>query len=87
MSQSSSPSSTVGSRSHSISDDGGDGGASEIATLARQILAFTEGDAVALPSDANSPGNASAFEEDKSEEELRKSVREALANAPPAYDH
>jgi len=86
MSQSSTPSSTVGSP-HSLSEDGGDGGASEIATLARQILAFTEGDAVALPSDANSPGNASAFEEDKSEEELRKSVRDALTNAPPAYDH
>lgn len=60
--------SSVGSQSHSYSESGAEGGASEITALARRILELTEEDGA---------GTSSAAE--GGEDELRKSVREALA--------
>lgn len=81
-SQTSTPTgSTLGSRSQSFSDDGGDGGAAEIATLARRILEITEDgpDGVHSPAGDNKLGSAPG-----DEDVLRKSVREALQRPPPA---
>lgn len=71
----SSPSSSPGSHSQSrvSSDDAGEGGQGEIAALARRILEFTDGDG---PDDGASM--SAGGDEEKGEEELRKSVREAL---------
>ncbi|KAL5640718.1 hypothetical protein ACGC1H_001262 [Rhizoctonia solani] len=70
----SSPSTSPGShsQSHISSDDAGEGGQSEIAALARRILEFTDGDG---PEEGAS---MSAGDDDRDENELRKSVREAL---------
>ncbi|CAE6424023.1 unnamed protein product [Rhizoctonia solani] len=70
----SSPSSSPGShsQSHISSDDAGEGGQSEIAALARRILEFTDGDG---PEEGAS---MSAGDDDRDDNELRKSVRDAL---------
>jgi vacuolar protein 8 len=87
-SQASSPSSTVGSRSQSFSDDAAEGGASEIAALARRIIEITDGDqeadvSVSLPqSTPPVPAVAPAPVEAAGEEDLRKSVRDALSPRP-----
>lgn len=73
---SSSPTSTVGSHSQSYSEDG-EGGASEIAALARRIVEITDGeiaDEAPVSASPEKPGVEGGGEED-----LRKSVREALS--------
>lgn len=72
----SSPSSSPGSHSQSriSSDDAGEGGQGEIAALARRILEFTDGDG---PEEGAS---MSMGEDERGEDELRKSVREALGS-------
>ncbi|KAG8747885.1 Vacuolar protein 8 [Ceratobasidium sp. 414] len=71
----SSPSSSPGSHSQSrtSSDDAGEGGQGEIAALARRILEFTDGDGPEEGASMSAGG-----EDERGEEELRKSVREAL---------
>lgn len=92
-SQASSPTSTVGSRSQSFSDDAAEGGASEIAALARRIIEITDGDQegevstslprspppVAAEKPPTVPAEASSG---GGEEDLRKSVRDALTPRP-----
>lgn len=70
----SSPSSSPGShsQSHISSDDAGEGGQGEIAALARRILEFTDGDG---PEEGAS---MSAGDDERDDNELRKSVREAF---------
>ncbi|KAG8951230.1 Vacuolar protein 8, partial [Tulasnella sp. 408] len=62
--------SSVGSRSHSYSESGGEGGTGEITALARRILELTEGESGTHPMGTPAGG---------AEDELRKSVREAFA--------
>ncbi|QRV76454.1 vacuolar protein 8 [Ceratobasidium sp. AG-Ba] len=71
----SSPSSSPGSHSQSrtSSDDAGEGGQGEIAALARRILEFTDGDG---PEDGASMSIGG--EDERGEDELRKSVHDAL---------
>lgn len=72
-SQTSTPTgSTLGSRSQSYSDDGGDGGAAEIAALARRILELTE-DGV------QSQGTELKSGSEPRDEDLRISVHEAFS--------
>lgn len=71
----SSPSSSPGSHSQSRTsdDDAGEGGQGEIAALARRILEFTDGD-------GPEEGASMSVDDERGEEELRKSVREALGS-------
>ncbi|KAG9105879.1 Vacuolar protein 8, partial [Ceratobasidium sp. 392] len=71
----SSPSSSPGSHSQSrtSSDDAGEGGQGEIAALARRILEFTDGDGPEEGASMSAGGD-----DERGEDELRKSVREAL---------
>lgn len=69
----SSPSSSPGSHSQSrtSSSDAGEGGQGEIAALARRILEFTDGDG---------PEEGASMSMGEDDDELRKSVREALGS-------
>ncbi|KAG9046863.1 Vacuolar protein 8 [Tulasnella sp. UAMH 9824] len=68
--------SSVGSRSHSYSESGGEGGTGEITALARRILELTEGESGTHPMGTPAGG---------AEDELRKSVREAFAGQAEKY--
>ncbi|KAG8902776.1 Vacuolar protein 8 [Tulasnella sp. 417] len=68
--------SSVGSRSHSYSESGGEGGTGEITALARRILELTEAESGTHPMGTPAGG---------AEDELRKSVREAFAGQTEKY--
>ncbi|KAG9028547.1 Vacuolar protein 8 [Tulasnella sp. JGI-2019a] len=78
-SEPSTPSSSLGSRSRSYSDNGEEGGASEITALARRVIEITEEGLGAGGLETSSEKESVSVPRGGEDDMLRRSVREALA--------